>query len=145
MQILWRVVCVVLVIMISSCSDVAVEAVEIGDLCSNNTDCDEGNLYCETPAGECGATGQCQSTDLFERAESCEECDGWCNVCGCDGVTYANLCAARNAGASVAYYGKCDGESCIEDVECHTDSYPEAEQSRYCDPGEGVCWTHSQE
>jgi hypothetical protein len=107
-----------------------------GDPCEGNEDCgSEGPLFCQHPVGACGETGACQSVD------GCEPyaCDGWCEVCGCDGVTYNNDCVAQQAGVSIAHFGKCDGESCVQDIECQSDAYPGKDASRYCAQPEGVC------
>jgi hypothetical protein len=41
-------------------------------------------------------------------------------VCGVDGVTYTNACAAECARIEVAHDGECGGGMCVEDADCPT-------------------------
>lgn len=68
--------------------------------------CDEGE-FCKFPAGEC---------DIADNAGECVEIplacpDVWDPVCGCDGVTYGNVCEADAAQAQIDHEGDC-GTSC---------------------------------
>jgi len=98
--------------------------------------CDEGQ-FCKIAAGECSedAEGTCT-----KKPTKCP--DHMAPVCGCDQVTYDNLCLAAAAGVNVAAKGACveptvcggtegitcgDGEFCIRDT------------GMCADEDEGVC------
>ena len=69
--------------------------------------CPDGQA-CIFPEGSCGADdlgGTCTVPP-----DACPEI--FMPVCGCDGVTYENTCAAHAAGASIARTGACDAVSC---------------------------------
>jgi hypothetical protein len=57
--------------------------------------------FCRTRPGACGETGICE-----QRPEICTA-DAMFPVCGCDGSTYSNACAAASAGVSIAFAGPC--------------------------------------
>jgi hypothetical protein len=68
------------------------------------TGCGDG-LFCDFPiSASCGAadqTGVCTA-----KPEACDL--SYSPVCGCDGKTYGNSCAAQAAGMSVVSKGECD-------------------------------------
>lgn len=74
-----------------------------GDLepgqCRNALNCDVGEA-CQRSEGQCQALGTC-----VRRPEVCIQV--YEPVCGCDGLTYPNACAALAAGFSVAAKGPC--------------------------------------
>lgn len=93
--------------------------------------CDAGS-YCDFPThancGRADAPGVCTPkpatcTEHFEP------------VCGCDGQTYENACAAATAGVSVEAHGECDTEPRI----CGTILGLACEKGEYCDFGSGQC------
>ncbi len=69
--------------------------------CSNNNDCPRAE-YCY--ATTCSGTGRCVG-----RPQACATI--FDPVCGCDGRTYSNACAAASAGVRVASRGQCRDEA----------------------------------
>jgi hypothetical protein len=93
-------------------------------LCGNiiSASCPEGS-YCKfTESAACGAneTGECA-----ELPEACTE--EYKPVCGCDGVTYGNACAAASSGVSVASEGECP-----EGPVCGVRGADECADAEYC-------------
>ncbi len=85
--------------------------------------------YCARPTGVCGGTGTCKAKPTG--------CDfGWSPVCGCDGKTYGNACAAATAGVTVASLGECvtTGKTCnpSHGMHCAADEL--------CKFPDGMCW-----
>lgn len=70
--------------------------------CGPNNTCPSGE-FCKFPDGTCGAPtggGLC-----IPIPPACPTI--WNPVCGCDGVTYSNVCEADRAGVSIAHPGQC--------------------------------------
>ncbi|HTP07450.1 MAG TPA: Kazal-type serine protease inhibitor domain-containing protein [Anaerolineae bacterium] len=70
--------------------------------CSNNTQC-SAQEYCKKPTGQCAAQSSC-----VVKPTLCPLI--LAPVCGCDGQTYNNACAAAAAGVSVDHTGECEGQ-----------------------------------
>lgn len=67
--------------------------------CTSNADC--ASLHaCVRPVGSCAGQGTCELIP-----ENCIEI--YAPVCGCDNVTYSNICYAAMAGMGAAYAGEC--------------------------------------
>jgi hypothetical protein len=78
---------------IGECEDLAEEG------CETNRDCDAVS-YCAKDGGDCDGVGECRA-----RPQICPF--NFDPVCGCDGQTYANACAAAAQGVNVAARGDC--------------------------------------
>jgi hypothetical protein len=87
-----------------------------GLTCTHHADCGRRS-YCEYNEGQCDGSGVCRT-----RLKACPPVD--VPVCGCDGRTYANACAAAGAGVSIKHADACNpGEPCgavvcEQDLEC---------------------------
>jgi len=104
-----------------------------GAPCSTATPCPSGH-YCLTSAGACGGAGTCQS---FDPSVSCDVFPSI--VCGCDGHTYNNDCAARRAGVAVDHADMCPPvpDGCVSDLDCDPGDFCEAEDGACA--GTGTC------
>jgi len=65
-----------------------------GDRCTQNDGTCKGSTFCKTTEGTCAGEGRCEEMTI-----SCDRSAK--QVCGCNGATYDNECAAFGRGVSV--------------------------------------------
>ena len=65
--------------------------------------CNKDEKNCVT--NPVGSSGNCIDSTLIDHNAMCTE--QWEPVCGCDNVTYSNLCYATNAGVTTYVDGEC--------------------------------------
>ncbi len=80
--------------------------------CNDGSDCGR-NEFCVKDESECGGKGICERKPQLCLIQHDP-------VCGCDGQSYINECAANTAGASILKKGTCDGEplTCSDNRDC---------------------------
>ncbi len=83
--------------------------------CTFNSDCSSYE-YCAKSIGESNGIGSCEIKPM-----GCPETLDL--VCGNDGNTYTNDCAAAQAGVNVAYEGECGHDYCWDNEMCETGNY----------------------
>jgi hypothetical protein len=117
-----------------------------GVQCRSEADC-AGGSYCDFDLGAACGDGNAVG--------SCKQIPGACTqdftpVCGCDGMTYANACAANAASVSVASPGECSGggEECTVAASCGSGQFCDytlearcglTGQTGICEPSPGAC------
>jgi hypothetical protein len=101
--------------------------------CGLHSDCPTGTL-CQFASGSCGAEGGLCVPAIQPAAVGSSSPCGSAPICGCDGQTYANDCAAWESGVSAWYEGSCGDEPPPQDPP------PATQTSATC--GGVVCGAH---
>ena len=102
---------------------------ECVQMCFDNEDC-PSSRYCDKPTGACDGPGAC-----IHYPDLCQNI--WTPVCGCDGMTYSNICYAHREGVNVAHHGECPG-ACFDNADCAPDEYCLTPPAACDGPGECV-------
>jgi hypothetical protein len=129
----------------------------------NSADCGCGCITPEPPSDSCGGIAgvvcaedefcDFAPSDLCGGADALGECKAipdvcpelYAPVCGCDGVSYQNACAANGAGVSVATEGECGSTLCGPDMACADGFFCDdsacgaADAAGTCQPRPEVC------
>ncbi len=102
--------------------------------CLDNSMC-SADSFCYYQDGTCmGANGECITMPVDCNTE-------YDPVCGCNGVTYGNICDAHSNGWSVDYAGQCSGNIiyCSNDVDCGLEEFCRFDECT-ADFGECMTW-----
>ncbi len=95
--------------------------------CMASSDCLVGD-YCVKAPGTCGEAGTCAP-----RPEGCLPIED--PVCGCDGTTYGNACAAAEAGVAIEKAGPCEPVAAF----CNTEDNGQCFKGFFCNFVLGTC------
>jgi hypothetical protein len=104
--------------------------------CQTNDDC-QSTYYCKKDSCDDTLNGSCSV-----RIEFCNEQHD--QVCGCDGQTYADACAAASAGVNIKSDGECECEGgsqgvCQSNDDCDTGYYCKKDSCDAANSLEGTC------